>query len=548
MMERTRRLLSHTDPTLASSSRLCYATPRLPAPAVLHRLTIGQKLLLGFGALLTLLALSLAGLLFYLSRVNSYVDRHQRITIPGVVTASEIQQTVSHMQTQVHHLLEHQPASERTASLGRLADMEAQVAEALTLYRENHAARRHPILHSMLVAHGRTDLVEEENRDMAAITDRVRELEAIRLRLVPALESSASDRRALDALEIEYERAVAAIESAVRALVEVHRKIDIEMKLEGDRLVAEARTIALGLAVLFGLVILSVFLTMKHLVARPLERLAATADRVAHHDLTVQFEPWPTADEVGRLAGSLSTMLTNLRDRGTALMRKTKELEAFTYSVAHDIKGPLREIEGFSSLLEKRFADAQDADVRHHLDVIRRSALRLTAMIDALLKYSRLEQQTLPLSRFNLGEMVAHLVTERQQDLHDRKPKILVELPVADLYGEPVSVRQALHNLLDNAVKFSRRSPHPEVVIGGSRAPDETIVWIKDNGIGIDPKDQERMFGLFERLHPAGEYEGTGVGLAIVKLVMDKHRGRVWVQSSPGAGTTFYLAFPERAA
>jgi signal transduction histidine kinase len=237
-------------------------------------------------------------------------------------------------------------------------------------------------------------------------------------------------------------------------------------------------------------------------------------------------------------------MLANLRERGTALMRKTKELEAFTYSIAHDLKGPLREIEGFSSLLEKQFADQGDPHVTHYIDVIRTSSLRLTHMIDALLKYSRLEQQDLPRARFNVLDMINSLLVNRQSQFTGIAPQITVNLPFTDQYGEPVSIRQALVNLLDNALKFSRYSPTPTINIGGQQSSTERILWIQDNGIGFDADQKEKLFGLFERLHNAREYEGTGVGLAIVKMVVDKHGGRVWAESSPGKGSTFFLAFP----
>jgi signal transduction histidine kinase len=165
-------------------------------------------------------------------------------------------------------------------------------------------------------------------------------------------------------------------------------------------------------------------------------------------------------------------------------------------------------------------------------------------MIDALLKYSRLEQQNLPRTRFNVLEMISSLVSDRQNEIAGVTPQIKINLPFADLYGEPVSVRQALVNLLDNALKFSRHSPAPTVHIGGQQTPTERILWIQDNGIGFDADQKEKLFGLFERLHNAQEYEGTGVGLAIVKMVMDKHGGRVWAESSSGKGSTFFLAFP----
>jgi signal transduction histidine kinase len=304
----------------------------------------------------------------------------------------------------------------------------------------------------------------------------------------------------------------------------------------------------LSLALLLGLVIAGTYgLAARHIV-RPLTALAGAADRVAHHDLSAQFPLWPTRDEVGTLAASLATMLASLREHSTSLVRKTKELEAFTYSIAHDLKGPLREIEGFSSLLEKKFSEAGDPEVRDHIGVIRQSALRLTHMIDALLKYSRLEQQALPKQRFNVREMITGLVSDRTSSARSSTATIHVELPFDEVYGEPVSIRQALANLLDNAIKFSRNRPRPDIRIDGAREGAAFVIRITDNGIGFDTAQTDKIFGLFERLHGPQEYEGTGVGLAIVRLVMDKHGGQVTVESTPEHGSTFSLVFPQGAS
>jgi len=511
----------------------------------LSRLSIGQKLAISFGLIVILLISSFSATLVYLSRVNSYVDRHQRITIPGVVTASEMLRNLFDMQTHMHHLLEHQGAQGQAISLKAIADIEHRTLTALDTYQATHAAHTHPVLYGMLQQHGRGDLADEESRTIVAIADGMSALRAQREDIETA---SRQPTKRLSDVEPLYERTAAQTADAIASLIEIHRKIDVEMKIEGDRLVEQARLIVFGVVGLLGILVLTIYLMMKQLVANPLKRLAATADRVAHHDLTAQFEPWPTRDEVGVLANSLTSMLSNLRERGTSLMRKTKELEAFTYSIAHDLKGPLREIEGFSSLLEKRFQDTNDPQVQHHIDVIRRSALRLTHMIDALLKYSRLEQQDFPRTNFNVLEMVNSLRLDRQSQLTGISPQITVNLPFTNLYGEPVSIRQALVNLLDNAIKFSRLSPTPSINIGGQKTPTERILWIQDNGIGFDADQREKLFGLFERLHNAQEYEGTGVGLAIVKMVVDKHGGRVWAESSPGTGSTFFIAFPEAHA
>jgi len=511
-------------------------------PSWLSRLSIGKKLALSFSLILILLIGSLSASFFYLSRVNRYVERHQRITIPSVISASEMLRNLSDMQTHMHHFLEHQNTAEQTISLKAIAEIERRTFTALDTYQATHAARTHPVLYAMLQQHGRGDLADQESQTIVAIADGVSALRTQREDLEAATRQRAKN---LSNAEPVFEQTATKTANAIASLIELHRKIDAEMKIEGDRLVEQARLIVIGIVGLLGLLVVSIYLMMKRLVAAPLKRLAATADRVARHDLTAEFEPWLTRDEVGILANSLTTMLANLRERGTALMRKTKELEAFTYSIAHDLKGPLREIEGFSSLLEKRFEEAEDLQVKHHIDVIRKSSLRLTHMIDALLKYSRLEQQDLPRTRFNVLEMISSLVIDRQSELTGITPQIKVDLPFTDLYGEPVSIRQALVNLLDNALKFSRHSLAPNISIGGQQTSTERILWIQDNGIGFDADQKKKLFGLFERLHNAQEYEGTGVGLAIVKMVAGQHGGRVWAESSPGKGSTFFLAFPD---
>jgi len=511
-----------------------------------RHLTIGKKFLLSFSLIVTLLVLSLAAILVYLSRVNSYIDRHQRITVPAVVIAATTQQTFLHMLEQVHHLLEHEPPAEQVATLARLEKMLSQAASSIDTYRANHAARTRPILFGMLTQHGRTDLADLEDRTIDDITAALTHLSEYQRTISAQLILPTPHSNLLSETASEYERTIRILETATTTLIDIHRKIDIEMKLEGDRLVNEARLIVLALISVLGLLIVLTYLTMRRSIAQPLGRLATTADRVAHHDLTAQFEPWPNRDEVGTLATSLSSMVTNLRERTAALTHKTKELEAFTYSIAHDLKGPLREIEGFSSLLEKQFVDRGDSQVIHYIDVIRKSSLRLTHMIDALLRYSRLEQQDLPRTRFNVVEMINSLLVDRQHQLSSIAPQISVNVPFSDLYGEPVSIRQALVNLLDNALKFSRNSKGPTITIGGQQLPAERILWVQDNGIGFDADQKEKLFGLFERLHNVQEYEGSGVGLAIVKLVADKHGGRVWAESTPGNGSAFFLAFPDR--
>lgn len=509
----------------------------------LHDRSIGQKFFISFGVILTLLALSLTALIFYLSRINSYVDRHKRITVPAIITAAGMQRSAYEMNLILHLFLEGTGKADAADTLTQLNRHADQIRTSLDLYRSTHAARTHPILFGMLTEHQRVDLADQEDRAVTRIDQALQELTALWTNALahPKIVDAAAQLPSVKVGEL-----IAQLTENLDQLVAAHRDIDMEMKLEGDLLLHQARLIALGLVTILGLVITVIYLSVNRQIAGPLQRLAVTADRVAHHDLTAHFESWAGRDEVGTLAASLSSMVISLREQTAATARKTKELEAFTYSVAHDLKGPLREIEGFSSLLEKQFADGGEPQTRHHIEVIRRSALRLTHMIDALLKYSRLEQQDLPRQRFNVLEMITGLITDRFSGLQGPKPKVQVALPFADLYGEPVSIRQALVNLLDNAAKFSRRAAAPTITIGGTQTATERILWVQDNGIGFDQAQQDKIFGLFERLHGPQDYEGTGVGLAIVKLVMDKHNGRAWAESTPGTGSTFYLGFPDR--
>ena len=276
---------------------------RSPAGWFRH-LSIGQKLLISFGLILSLLALSLTALLFYLARINSYVDRHKRITVPAIVTAANMRREAFDIKLALHTWDQRTPSEARDLSAG-LEHHLSELSQTLTLYKGTHAARTHPILYSMLADHHRLDLAEQEDR---AIED-----------IGAALRSMAMH---LDRIETaEGDRLMTRVTQGLDQLMDAHTQIDIEMKHEGDLLVGRARLTALSLALLLGLVIAVTYaLAAKH-IARPLRALAATADRVAHHDLSAQFPSWPSRDEVGTLAGSLTTMLESLREHSTSLFR-----------------------------------------------------------------------------------------------------------------------------------------------------------------------------------------------------------------------------------
>ena len=515
---------------------LPYAMPTI-GPGWFRDRPLAQKFLVAFGALFLLLSLGFAGILLLVSRLNSYVERHQRITIPAVVTAGAMRDTVLDSRLMLETLASGRGMSNTVPE--RIAALYTKLQQDLTAYRTLHSARVHPILLAMVTAHGRLDLADEEDAALDRIAASLeRWIDATNTVIAAA---GVGRRQDLWSALSRADELAEQLQASIAELITVHIAIDREMKAEGDRLQHQATLVIAGLAVLLGAIIIAVFAVVTRAIARPLQTLAGAADRVAHHDLTASFDQWPAADEVGNLARSLSLMLANLRDRTHALERKTRELEAFTYSVAHDLKGPLREIEGLAGLVTQRAAASLPDDARRQLGLIRSAALRMTGLIDALLRYSRLEQQTLPTSRLNLAALVTDIVGERAG-----AGAVRVEVPPLEIHAEPTSLHQAIGNLLDNALKFSRQAAAPEIYISAARQHGTVRLWIRDNGIGFDPAHANRLFGLFERLHTDEEYEGTGVGLAIVKLVMDKHGGRVWAESSPGKGATFFLELPER--
>jgi len=514
---------------------------RQGSPAWFRNLPIGSKLLTSFGLLFLLLGLSLAAILFYLTRINSYVERHQRITVPAIVTAADMRRRAFEMNLTLHQFLENPSAGGRKDTLRRMDELAAEIGRALEFYRATHAARTHPVLFRMLTEHGQVGLADQEDKALTRIVDTLSQLTPRWTGIISQdARGGRADRHLMPSeADVLFHR----LTDDLDALMDAHIKIDVEMKREGDLLVNRASLIALALVALLGIVLAATYGVVTAQVARPLKHLAATADRVARRDLSAHFEPRHTQDEVGRLTGSLRAMLGTLREQTRSLERKTRELESFTYSAAHDLKGPLREIEGFSTLLARNYSANLEPTAQHYLAMIRSSTLRLAALIDDLLRYSRLEQQALPHSAINLRSMIDGVLAEQLRGVTPA-PAVHIDLPSCDLHGEAASVRQAFVNLIGNAVKFSRNVPQPEIGIGGRVAGGELVVWVKDNGIGFESGESERIFGLFERLHAPGDYEGTGVGLAIVKLVMEKHGGRAWAESSHGKGSTFYLAFP----
>ena len=244
------------------------------------------------------------------------------------------------------------------------------------------------------------------------------------------------------------------------------------------------------------------------------------------------------------LLNDLQAANRKLAETGQELQRANAELETFTYSVSHDLKAPLRGIDGYSRLLLEDHAGQLDDEGRTFLHTIRHAAEQMNQSINDLLAYSRLERRAMHTTSVNLRALVDALVAEYAEEMRERSVDLTVEVPCQVVMAEAEGLAQALRNLLDNALKFTRDVPQPRVEIGGRETENACIIWVRDNGIGFDMLYHDRIFEIFQRLHRAEEYPGTGVGLAIVRKAMQRMGGRAWAESAPGEGATFYLEIP----
>ncbi len=256
-------------------------------------------------------------------------------------------------------------------------------------------------------------------------------------------------------------------------------------------------------------------------------------------------EPYDESD-IRQISLFMNNMWAILKHQRSELERErlNRELDAFSYSVSHDLRAPLRHMSAFVGLLQKRLEKHQDADTQHYMAVIAGSSKKMGMLIDDLLAFSRMGRTDLRLRKVNFHTLVEEVVSEIQDEVKDRDITWKMgELPY--VYGDQSLLRLALVNLIHNAVKYTRPKPQAEIEIGCKEEGDEFIFFVKDNGAGFDMKYADKLFGVFQRLHPQNEFEGTGIGLANVLRIISRHGGRTWAEGSVGLGATFYFTLPK---
>jgi signal transduction histidine kinase/ABC-type uncharacterized transport system substrate-binding protein len=235
---------------------------------------------------------------------------------------------------------------------------------------------------------------------------------------------------------------------------------------------------------------------------------------------------------------------TRIEARTNALHAKSRELEAFAYSVAHDLKAPLRGIEGYSRLLLEDYEPKLDGQGQSFLKTIQGAADDMSRLIDDLLAYSQLERRELKTEPIDLTPVVTALVARKRNEAA-RPIDFVVDVNGNSVTADKSGLTQSLRNYLDNAIKFTSKVTDPRIEVGSKESAESCVVWVRDNGIGFDMKHHDRIFDLFQRANVTNDYPGTGVGLAIVRKAMERMGGRAWAESEPGHGATFYLEIPK---
>jgi signal transduction histidine kinase len=294
-------------------------------------------------------------------------------------------------------------------------------------------------------------------------------------------------------------------------------------------------------------------------ISNPVRALAKTAGVISEQkDYTVRAVK-RGEDELGMLTTAFNQMLDQIQaqtenlnefnqnleqkisDRTVQLEKLNNELEAFSYSISHDLRAPLRGIMGFTSILEEEYSSKMDDEGKRITAVIKKNTLKMGNLIDDLLTFSRMSRHDLVKSNIITSDLVKEIIA----DMGDATRNVEWHIdPLPDVYGDINTLRQVWVNLISNAIKYSAKRATPVITIGSYRDDSDITFFIKDNGVGFDEKYNHKLFKVFQRLHSPNEFTGTGVGLAIVEKIITKHEGKVWAKGEPGLGACFYFSLP----
>jgi len=300
--------------------------------------------------------------------------------------------------------------------------------------------------------------------------------------------------------------------------------------------------------------------SLQRRISKPILDLAETARGISNRNDYSVRAPKLGADELGVLTDAFNHMLgqieqqnqqiqlfnmdleQRIKERTRELEAANNELESFSYSVSHDLRAPLRSLDGYSRVLIEDYGSKLDDEGRRILSVIMRNAQRMGQLIDDLLAFSRLGKQNVAKVTLDMNAISRRVVDElRPRDRDNIEIKIN---SLSEAQGDSSMVRQVMANLVSNALKYSMKKEKAIIEIGGYQEKNCNVYYVKDNGAGFDMRYYDKLFGVFQRLHTGNEFEGTGVGLALVHRIIIKHGGKVWAEGKVDAGATFYFSLP----
>ena len=264
-------------------------------------------------------------------------------------------------------------------------------------------------------------------------------------------------------------------------------------------------------------------------------------DRVRERTLELQEANTSLEKEIAERKATAD----ELRKKSEELARSNLELQQFAYVASHDLQEPLRAISGFTELLERRYKGQLDERADKYLSFIVDGTNQMNRIIHDLLAYSRVQTKAQEFGFIDMNQPLNQALLNLQASIREKNAVIRRD-PLPGIYADGTQITQLFQNLIGNALKFQRPGVTPEISISAREAGDEWVFSVTDNGIGIDPKYSERIFKIFQRLHAKGEYEGTGIGLAICKRIVERHGGEITVRSEPGTGSTFSFTLPKR--
>jgi signal transduction histidine kinase len=274
-----------------------------------------------------------------------------------------------------------------------------------------------------------------------------------------------------------------------------------------------------------------------------------TSESLAHRDALAEVnrQLHQVNTELVHRCAELGDQRASLMERIAALERANRDLAAFDHSVSHDLRAPLRAIDGFSRLLLDDYGDRFKADGRHLLDRLRSGSQRMCRLIDALLRLSTCSRVPLDRARIDVSALARAVATEITQDAPDR-PLDLAIAPGLQATADPDLLRIVLVNLIGNAWKYTRPRPRAAIEIGGVIGSHPTVFFVRDDGVGFNMAYAHQLFAPFGRLHSETDFEGTGIGLATVQRIVERHAGKIWAESSVGGGATFFFTLSAAAA